>query len=186
MILPIGEWVLRTACRQAKAWHDEGLPLTRMAVNVSGQQFALREFPAMVAEIIKETGIAPSMLELEITESVVMKDEAWAEQALAQLKELGILLAIDDFGTGYSSFGRLRNFAVDRSEDRPVIHDQPGRMQRRSGHRGRDHRDVALAADQRDGGGRRKFSAAAVPAGACLPGGARVLVQPAAAGGGRT
>jgi diguanylate cyclase (GGDEF)-like protein len=114
LILPIGEWVLRTACRQAKAWHQEGLPITRMAVNVSAPQFALREFPAMVADIIKETGIEPSMLELEITESVVMKDEAWAEQALAQLKELGILLAIDDFGTGYSSFGRLRNFAVDR------------------------------------------------------------------------
>jgi EAL domain-containing protein (putative c-di-GMP-specific phosphodiesterase class I) len=114
LILPIGAWVLRTACRQAKAWHDEGLPLTRMAVNVAGPQFALREFPEVVAEIIKETGIDPSMLELEITESVVMKDEAWAEQALAQLKELGILLAIDDFGTGYSSFGRLRHFAVDR------------------------------------------------------------------------
>ena len=114
LILPIGAWVLRTACRQAKAWHDEGLPVTRMAVNVAGPQFALREFPEVVAEVINETGIDPSMLELEITESVVMKDEAWAEQALAQLKELGILLAIDDFGTGYSSFGRLRNFAVDR------------------------------------------------------------------------
>jgi diguanylate cyclase (GGDEF)-like protein len=114
LILPIGAWVLRTACRQAKAWHDEGLPVTRMAVNVAGPQFALREFPELVAEIIKETGIDPSMLELEITESVVMKDEAWAELALAQLKELGILLAIDDFGTGYSSFGRLRHFAVDR------------------------------------------------------------------------
>jgi len=114
LILPIGDWVLRTACRQAKAWCDEGLPLIRMAVNVSGQQFALKEFPAAVASIIQETGIVPSMLELEITESVVMKDELWAEQALAQLKELGVLLAIDDFGTGYSSFGRLRNFAVDR------------------------------------------------------------------------
>jgi diguanylate cyclase len=114
LILPIGEWVLRTACRQAKTWHDEGLPVMRMAVNVAGPQFALKEFPALVADVIKETGIDPSMLELEITESVVMKDETWAEQALAQLKELGIMLAIDDFGTGYSSFGRLRNFAVDR------------------------------------------------------------------------
>jgi diguanylate cyclase (GGDEF)-like protein len=114
LILSIGEWVLRTACRQAKLWADEGLPVVRMAVNVSGQQFVLKEFPQLVASIIMETGIAPSMLELEITESVVMKDEAWAEQALVQLKELGVLLAIDDFGTGYSSFGRLRNFAVDR------------------------------------------------------------------------
>jgi diguanylate cyclase (GGDEF)-like protein len=114
LILSIGEWVLRTACTQAKAWIDEGLPVVRMAVNVSGQQFVLKDFPQAVAGIIKETGIDASMLELEITESVVMKDEAWAEQALAQLKELGVMLAIDDFGTGYSSFGRLRHFAVDR------------------------------------------------------------------------
>jgi diguanylate cyclase (GGDEF)-like protein len=114
LILAIGEWVLRTACRQAKAWHDDGLPVARMAVNVSGQQFSLKEFPLLVESIIQETGIPPSMLELEITESVVMKDEAWAEQALMHLKALGILIAIDDFGTGYSSFGRLRNFAVDR------------------------------------------------------------------------
>jgi diguanylate cyclase (GGDEF)-like protein len=114
LILGIGEWVLRSACQQAKSWVEEGLPVVRMAVNVSGQQFALKEFPQAVAAIIKETGIEASMLELEITESVVMKDEAWAEQALAQLKELGVMLAIDDFGTGYSSFGRLRHFAVDR------------------------------------------------------------------------
>jgi diguanylate cyclase len=114
LILGIGEWVLRSACLQAKSWVDEGLPVARMAVNVSGQQFVLRDFPQVVAGIIKETGIAASMLELEITESVVMKDEAWAEQALSQLKELGVMLAIDDFGTGYSSFGRLRHFAVDR------------------------------------------------------------------------
>jgi diguanylate cyclase (GGDEF)-like protein len=114
LILSIGEWVLREACLQAKSWADEGLPVARIAVNVSGQQFALKDFPQSVAAIIKETGIEASMLELEITESVVMKDEAWAEQALAQLKEQGVMLAIDDFGTGYSSFGRLRHFAVDR------------------------------------------------------------------------
>jgi diguanylate cyclase (GGDEF)-like protein len=114
LILSIGEWVLRNACLQAKSWVDEGLPVARMAVNVSGQQFVLKDFPQLVAAIIKETGIEASMLELEITESVVMKDEAWAEQALAQLKEQGVMLAIDDFGTGYSSFGRLRHFAVDR------------------------------------------------------------------------
>jgi len=114
LILSIGEWVLRSACRQAKSWIDEGLPVARMAVNVSGQQFVLKDFPQLVAAVIQETGIDASMLELEITESVVMKDEAWAEQALAQLKEQGVMLAIDDFGTGYSSFGRLRHFAVDR------------------------------------------------------------------------
>jgi diguanylate cyclase len=114
LIIQIGEWVLRTACRQAKEWVDEGLPVTRMAVNVSGRQFVLKDFSLTVASIIQETGISPSMLELEITESVVMKDEAWAEIALRQLKDLGVQLAIDDFGTGYSSFGRLRHFAVDR------------------------------------------------------------------------
>ena len=114
LIIQIGEWVLRTACRQAKEWVDEGLPVVRIAVNVSGQQFVLKDFPLTVASIIKETGISASMLELEITESVVMKDEAWAEVALRELKVLGVQLAIDDFGTGYSSFGRLRNFAVDR------------------------------------------------------------------------
>lgn len=114
LILEIGEWVLRTACHQAKAWHDEGLPVTRMAVNVSGQQFILREFPALVASIIHETGVEPRMLELEITESVVMNDEVWASTALALLKAQGVMLAIDDFGTGYSSLSRLRNFAVDR------------------------------------------------------------------------
>lgn len=114
LILEIGEWVLRNACTQAKVWRDQGLPPVRMAVNVSGQQFALKEFAPLVDTIMKETGIEPRLLELEITESVVMHDEVYAEQALAQLKRLGVCLAIDDFGTGYSSLGRLRHFAVDR------------------------------------------------------------------------
>ncbi len=114
LILMIGEWVLQHACQQAKTWSDEGLPFGRIAVNVSGRQFALAEYPAQVAAVLRDTGLDPSMLELEITESVVIADEAWAEKALAQLKQLGITLAIDDFGTGYSSLGRLRNLSVDR------------------------------------------------------------------------
>lgn len=114
LILAVGEWVLRNACRQARIWQDEGLSVGRMAVNVSGRQFALPHYPAQVAQILRETGLDPARLELEITESVVTADESWAEKALAQLKQLGVSLAIDDFGTGYSSFGRLRNFAVDR------------------------------------------------------------------------
>jgi diguanylate cyclase (GGDEF)-like protein len=114
LILPIGEWVLRTACTQAKRWHDEGLPVGRIAVNVSGRQFGLADFPDQVAAILRETGLEASQLELEVTESVVMSDESWSEKALSQLKALGLTLAIDDFGTGYSSFGRLRHFAVDR------------------------------------------------------------------------
>ncbi|MBV8910280.1 MAG: EAL domain-containing protein [Gammaproteobacteria bacterium] len=114
LIHPIGRWALRSACRQAQEWHAEGLPVGRIAVNVSGRQFALAEYPQEVAHILEETGLDPGMLELEITESTVMSDEAWAEKAIAQLKALGVTLAIDDFGTGYSSFGRLRNFSVDR------------------------------------------------------------------------
>jgi diguanylate cyclase (GGDEF)-like protein len=114
LILAIGKWVLQTACRQAQAWRAEGLPLQRMAVNVSGRQFALAEYPEEVRAILQESRLEPAVLELEITESVVMADEAWAEKAITQLKALGISLAIDDFGTGYSSFGRLRHFPVDR------------------------------------------------------------------------
>jgi diguanylate cyclase (GGDEF)-like protein len=114
LILAIGKWALTAACQQAQAWRAEGLPVNRMAVNVSGRQFALAEYPKEVAAVLQETGLDPGVLELEITESVVMADEAWAEKAINQLKELGISLAIDDFGTGYSSFGRLRHFAVDR------------------------------------------------------------------------
>ncbi|MFI4866576.1 MAG: putative bifunctional diguanylate cyclase/phosphodiesterase [Steroidobacterales bacterium] len=114
LILPIGEWVLRSACAQAKAWHDEGLPLIRMSVNVSGQQFALSQFPSQVGAILKDSGLDPSKLELEITETLIMNDEVWAEKAINQLKALGVALAIDDFGTGYSSLARLRRFAVNR------------------------------------------------------------------------
>ena len=114
LILAIGKWALRAACQQAQAWRGEGLPVQRMAVNVSGRQFALAEYPQEVAEILAETGLDPAVLELEITESVVMANEAWAEKAIKELKALGISLAIDDFGTGYSSFGRLRHFEVDR------------------------------------------------------------------------
>jgi diguanylate cyclase len=114
LILPIGDWVLRSACAQAKAWHDEGLPLIRISVNVSGQQFALSDFPQQVDAILRETGLDPSKLELEITETLIMNDETWAEQVINQLKALGVALAIDDFGTGYSSLARLRRFAVNR------------------------------------------------------------------------
>jgi diguanylate cyclase len=114
LIVDIGEWVLRTACRQAKAWQQEGLPAGRMAVNVSAKQFAKADFPDQVAAILRESGLEPGGLELEITESAIMADEDWAEKSINRLKAIGVSLAIDDFGTGYSSFGRLRRFAVDR------------------------------------------------------------------------
>jgi diguanylate cyclase (GGDEF)-like protein len=114
LILPIGTWMLRTACLQAKTWGAEGLAVQRIAVNVSARQFALAEYPSQVGAILQETGLDPAMLELEISESVVMANESWAERTINQLKKLGVSLAIDDFGIGYSRLGRLRNFAVDR------------------------------------------------------------------------
>jgi diguanylate cyclase (GGDEF)-like protein len=114
LILPIGTWMLRTACLQAKTWRAEGLAVQRIAVNVSARQFALAEYPSQVGAILQETGLDPAMLELEISESVVMANESWAERTINQLKKLGVSLAIDDFGIGYSRLGRLRNFAVDR------------------------------------------------------------------------
>jgi diguanylate cyclase (GGDEF)-like protein len=123
MILPIGEWVLRTACGQAKAWHDEGLQAGRVAVNVSSTQLAQRNFSSMVATVLRETGLPPELLELEVTESLVMQDEARAQQIFAELKKIGVSIAIDDFGTGYSNFGRLRGLAVDRLKiDRSFVH----------------------------------------------------------------
>ena len=123
MIFPIGEWVLRTACTQAKRWHDDGLALARIAINVSAQQFAVGQFPVQVAEIIRDVGILPNMVELEITESTVMRDEAWAAQALDRLRAIGVSIAIDDFGTGYSNFGRLHHMNIDRLKmDRTFVH----------------------------------------------------------------
>ena len=114
LIVPIGEWVLRTACAQARLWRDQRLPFGLISVNVSGLQFVQRDFPDLVASVLAETGLEAKWIELEITETVVMRDEAWAEQAMARLRQVGVSLAIDDFGVGYSSLGRLRHLAVDR------------------------------------------------------------------------
>jgi EAL domain-containing protein (putative c-di-GMP-specific phosphodiesterase class I) len=113
MILPIGEWVLRTACSQAKVWHDEGLMAGRVSVNVSSIQLAQRNFASVVATVLRETGLPPELLELEISESLVMKDEVRAERIFAELKQIGVMIAIADFGTGYSNFQRLRGLSVD-------------------------------------------------------------------------
>jgi diguanylate cyclase (GGDEF)-like protein len=114
LILPIGEWVLRTACRQLKEWQDLDLAAGRMAVNVSAVQFAQRDFCDLVADVLRESGLTPGCLELEVTESLMMKDEAWTRQLLSDLRNLGVSIAIDDFGMGYSSLGRLSEFPVNR------------------------------------------------------------------------
>jgi diguanylate cyclase (GGDEF)-like protein len=114
LILPIGDWVLKTACRQLAAWLSEGLPPLRMAVNLSARQFKQKNLPSLVAGIIAETGIDPHLLELEITESVAMDNPGTAILHLRRLREMDVELAIDDFGTGYSSLSYLKLFPVNR------------------------------------------------------------------------
>jgi diguanylate cyclase (GGDEF)-like protein len=114
LIQPIGEWVLRTACRQFKEWQDMDLAPGRIAVNVSALQFGQDGFCALVADVLHESRLAPRFLELEITESLMMKDEAWTLQLLSNLRNIGISIAIDDFGMGHSSLGRLSEFSVNR------------------------------------------------------------------------
>jgi EAL domain-containing protein (putative c-di-GMP-specific phosphodiesterase class I) len=113
LILPIGERVLRSACSQVREWQAAGLPPIRVSVNVSGRQFQHQNPAALVTRVLGETGLAPAHLELEITESTLMKDSDGALATLRALKETGVHLAIDDFGTGYSSLSYLRSFPID-------------------------------------------------------------------------
>jgi EAL domain-containing protein (putative c-di-GMP-specific phosphodiesterase class I) len=114
LIIPLGEWVLKTACTQAQAWQKAGYAPIRMAVNVSGLQFKRHDFVEMVESTLRETGFDPNLLEIELTESVLMENVKDAIMTLADLKVRGIHLAIDDFGTGYSSLVYLKNFPFDR------------------------------------------------------------------------
>ena len=113
LILQIGRWVLREACRQARAWQDEGLPPMRIAVNVSPVEFRSDDFVESVRAILLETGLKARYLELELTEGVLMEDAASTSAVLQQLKLMGVHLAVDDFGTGYSSLSYLRRFPID-------------------------------------------------------------------------
>jgi diguanylate cyclase (GGDEF)-like protein/PAS domain S-box-containing protein len=113
LILPIGNWVLREACRQAQAWVNEGLTLATMAVNISAMEFCDGDFLEGVFAVLKDTGLDPQSLELELTESVFMKRAELAESVLKTLRGKGIQLALDDFGTGYSSLSYLGKYQVD-------------------------------------------------------------------------
>lgn len=113
LILSIGAWALREACAQSRAWTKGGLPAVTMAVNVSAIEFRDKNFLNRLFEVINETGLDPRLLELELTESVLMKHAASTAVILQSLREAGIRLAIDDFGTGYSSLSYLRKFPVD-------------------------------------------------------------------------
>ena len=113
LIVPIGQWVLREACRQAKAWENAGLPSFRLAVNISAVELRSKEFVAGVAAILAETAFDPLRLELELTETFLMQDSKSTSLVLNALKELGVQLALDDFGTGYSSLSYMRRFPID-------------------------------------------------------------------------
>ena len=114
LIVPIGEWVLREACRQASAWRSAGLPELVVAVNLSGVQFRQGGLEQAVAAALKHSGLHPTMLELELTESILIHDTETILAAVQRLKSLGLRLSIDDFGTGYSSLSYLKRFAVDK------------------------------------------------------------------------
>jgi diguanylate cyclase (GGDEF)-like protein/PAS domain S-box-containing protein len=112
-IVPIGRWVLREACRQTKAWQNAGLTPLRVAVNISSVELRAKDFVAGVGAILAETGLDPSCLELELTETFLMQDSNSTGVVLQGLKEMGVQLALDDFGTGYSSLSFLKRFPID-------------------------------------------------------------------------
>jgi diguanylate cyclase (GGDEF)-like protein/PAS domain S-box-containing protein len=124
LIVPIGEWVLRMACSQARKWQDEGLPALSVAVNVSALQFRQENFGEVIRKVLHETRLAPQHLELELTESLLLTNADLRLSVIQKLKAIGVNLAIDDFGTGYSSFGYLRQFQVSKLKiDRSFIRD---------------------------------------------------------------
>jgi len=124
LIVPIGEWVVRTACRQARKWQDEGLPAVSIAINVSAVQFRQEDFCELIRRVLHETGLAPQYLELELTEGLLLANADVTFSVLQELKAMGLTLAIDDFGTGYSNFNYLRQFRVSKLKiDRSFIRD---------------------------------------------------------------
>ncbi|WP_326536739.1 EAL domain-containing protein [Pseudorhodoferax sp.] len=113
LIVPISDWVLRTACLQARAWSDAGLPRTTVAVNISARQLLQQDLAAWTLDMLRETGLAPGQLELELTESLIAQDVEKMIATFDRLKQAGVRLSIDDFGTGYSSLSYLKHFRVD-------------------------------------------------------------------------
>ncbi len=112
-IIPLGEWILQTACQHLKSWKNEGFYGLRVAVNLSPRQFHQQELSSKIAEILEKIGLEPSSLELELTESLMIEDTESAIATLTQLKKLGVSISIDDFGTGYSSLSYLTQYPFD-------------------------------------------------------------------------
>jgi len=113
LIIPLGKWILKQACRQNKLWQEKGCPPVRVAVNVSPVQFTETEFADVVGETLRETGLDPYWLEIEITETVVVKNMEKACENLQKLKRTGVTTTLDDFGTGYSSITYLNKMHLD-------------------------------------------------------------------------
>ena len=113
LVVPIGRWVMRKACQQARAWQDAGLPFLQIAVNVSAIELQDKDFVQTIKNILSETGLPARFLEIEITESVLMKDAKFTAAVLQEVKAIGVQVAIDDFGTGYSSLSYLDRFPID-------------------------------------------------------------------------
>jgi len=114
LIAPLGEWVLRTACAQVKAWQEAGFRAPRMCVNASGIQIRHPSWVARVRAILQTMGLGPEALELEITESTILSEDDGTRETLQKLSEMGVTLSLDDFGTGYSSLRYLQTFPIDR------------------------------------------------------------------------
>jgi len=114
LIVPLGEWILRTACLQAKAWQKQGLANVNMAVNISARQLKEPLFPQRALEIVNETGLDPHCLELEVTESILVEGLEAVNTVLQEFKQAGIMISLDDFGTGYSSLSYLKRFPIDK------------------------------------------------------------------------
>ncbi|MGD0126530.1 MAG: EAL domain-containing protein [Terriglobia bacterium] len=126
LIVPIGEWVLREACSQMRDWENAGLPPITVAVNVSARQVQQCDLGELISNLLKETGLQPQRLELELTESAIMADLQRAKAMLREVDELGVRLAIDDFGIGYSSLSQLRCFPLDALKiDKSFVKDLP-------------------------------------------------------------
>ncbi|HVT36848.1 MAG TPA: EAL domain-containing protein, partial [Nevskiaceae bacterium] len=113
LILPIGEWALRSACAQLQAWRDAGHAALSVAVNISARQFHQQDVPALVRSVCRDTGLPPSRLELELTESTLINNSDAVIETLRELEDMGVVLAMDDFGTGYSSLSYLKRFPID-------------------------------------------------------------------------
>jgi len=124
LILPIGEWVLQTACLQNRLWQKEGLDQVRVAVNISGRQLQNPDFETTIDKALKKSGLEPKYLDLELTESIMMQKTEITEKVLQKLKTKGIRLSIDDFGIGYSSLSKLKRFTINTLKiDRSFVSD---------------------------------------------------------------